>query len=50
VQQGRVAVQDVTELGRCLRLCKSREVLVEQFVVGMDNVCCCLVRDGELVV
>ena len=38
------------ELARCLKLCKSREVLVEQFVVGTDIVCCCVEIDGELTV
>ena len=36
---------------RYLRLCKSREVLVEKFVVGTDIVCCCIEGlDGELTV
>lgn len=42
---------NVEDLMHNLKLCKSREVLVEQFVVGTDIVCCCLERlDGEVTV
>lgn len=39
------------ELVRCLKLCKSPQVLVEQFIVGTDIVCCCLENvDGEVTI
>jgi D-alanine-D-alanine ligase-like ATP-grasp enzyme len=39
------------ELSRSMKLCKSEEVLIEQFIVGTDIVCCCLEGiDGDVTV